>query len=49
MPCYQAYLANENGKMLRSPEVFLASDDVAAVEQARAEVGVPSCGRDAAA
>src|SRR6516164_4315090 len=32
---YQAYLAKDNGEISCSPEVFLASDDAAAIEQVR--------------
>ena len=32
---YQAYLAKDNGEISCSPEVFLASDDAAAIEQAQ--------------
>lgn len=38
MLTYQAYLANANGD-LRSPEVFLADDDMAAIEKAQCLCG----------
>ena len=46
---YQAYLAKDNGEISCSPEVFLASDDAAAIEQVQRKVDVQSYGRAAAA
>jgi hypothetical protein len=33
MRTYQVYTANDAGEIVCSPEVFLASDDVAAIER----------------
>ena len=33
MRTYQVYTPNDAGEIVRSPEVFLASDDVAAIER----------------
>ena len=38
MPTYQLYLANKTGEIVRSPEVFVAPDDVAAIAQALSRV-----------
>jgi hypothetical protein len=42
MRTYQVYTANGAGEIVGSPEEFLASDDVAATEQAQATQSV--CG-----
>jgi hypothetical protein len=49
MRTYQVYTANDAGEIVCSPEVFLASDDLAAIERVQRSVDVSSYGRAVAA